>query len=96
MVYYKEWDRFYEASLRMFIRAPEKTRYCFKYRGVRKRLVLTVTDSSKVLKFCTDQRADIRKMEKLTEWMLLRMTSMQTSEEIQTEFASLLEGGAAN
>ncbi|KAJ8907112.1 hypothetical protein NDN08_003594 [Rhodosorus marinus] len=96
MVYYKDWDRFYEASLRMFIKAPEKTRYSFKYRGVRKILVLTVTNSSKVLKFRTDQRADIRKMERLTEWMLLRMTSPLTKEEIQTEFASLLEGEAAN
>lgn len=59
-------------------------------------IVSSSVRKSQVLKFRTDQRADIRKMERLTEWMLLRMTSPQTKEEIQTEFASLLEGEAAN
>mmetsp|Transcript_6307 Transcript_6307/g.19047 ORF Transcript_6307/g.19047 Transcript_6307/m.19047 type:complete len:96 (+) Transcript_6307:169-456(+) len=91
MVYMKNWNEFSLQSKRLFLRSPERTRYSFKYRCNRTKLVLTVTDCTKTLKFQTDQRADLRKMELLTEWMLEAMSFLGSTKELQKEYSSLLE-----
>mmetsp|Transcript_18266 Transcript_18266/g.38151 ORF Transcript_18266/g.38151 Transcript_18266/m.38151 type:complete len:95 (-) Transcript_18266:406-690(-) len=74
MGYIETWDEFAAQAHELFLRAPLKTRYSFKYRAKDGQLVLKVTDDRTCLKFKTDQRSDLRRIEILTDWMMTGMS----------------------
>lgn len=62
---YLEWDAFMAAAKKIYLGDPFKTRYTVKYRHHESKLVLKVTDDVVVIKYKTDQAADVKKVEKL-------------------------------
>ena len=78
MVEIKNFDEFFSSAKSMMQTNPTKTRYSFKYKskpaGV---LVLKVTDGSSTLKFATNERADFKRIEELTGWMLAAMSQQE-------------------
>merc|ERR1719473_2689413 len=67
MVYLEDWEEFSSAAQALFQTSPNRTRYLVKYRACDSKTVLKVTNDQVVLKYKTDQLADIRKIEKLSQ-----------------------------
>mmetsp|Transcript_1032 Transcript_1032/g.2019 ORF Transcript_1032/g.2019 Transcript_1032/m.2019 type:complete len:102 (+) Transcript_1032:60-365(+) len=80
MVYIEDWDQFQAAARALFESDPVRTRYAFKYRAKRGELVLKVTDNRECVMFKTDQRADLKKFETLTAWMVENMATAAPDE----------------
>eukprot|EP00727_Mastigamoeba_balamuthi_P005631 m51a1_g1688 putative signal recognition particle 9 kda (136) ;mRNA; f:456880-457879 len=61
MVYLLNFERFIEATEKMYLASPTKTRYCLKYRHKDGKLVLKVTDDATCLKFRSEQQNDLKR-----------------------------------
>ncbi len=83
MVNIENWDDFAAESERLLLSAPSKTRYTFKYVAKEGVFELKVTDDRTCLKFKSDQKAHIRKMESMTMRFMAIMASEKKDEDIE-------------
>mmetsp|Transcript_10906 Transcript_10906/g.35873 ORF Transcript_10906/g.35873 Transcript_10906/m.35873 type:complete len:109 (-) Transcript_10906:125-451(-) len=90
MVMYESghFDEFFRAAVALYRNDPLKTRYVNKYRHCDGKLELKVTDDRTCLKFRTDQQADLRRMEKLTTFLMTVMAKgLDAESELEQEGA---------
>mmetsp|Transcript_7800 Transcript_7800/g.28824 ORF Transcript_7800/g.28824 Transcript_7800/m.28824 type:complete len:103 (+) Transcript_7800:275-583(+) len=74
-MYLATWAEFAERAEALWRGAPERARYCIKYRHADGKLVLKCTDDRVCYKFATDQQQDLKKFEKLTTKMMVLMAN---------------------
>eukprot|EP00656_Telonema_subtile_P057682 TRINITY_DN9545_c0_g1_i1.p1 TRINITY_DN9545_c0_g1~~TRINITY_DN9545_c0_g1_i1.p1 ORF type:complete len:115 (-),score=28.04 TRINITY_DN9545_c0_g1_i1:213-557(-) len=75
MVYIEVWDDFYQAAHQLYVEAPARTRYSMKYRHSEGKLVLKVTDDRTCIKYRTNQKEQLKEVEKLNTLFFRLMTS---------------------
>ncbi|KAJ3214511.1 Signal recognition particle protein [Dinochytrium kinnereticum] len=73
MVYFENWDEFQKAVEDLYASAPKRARFLVKYRHCDGDLVLKITDGPSCLKYRTDRQQDLKKFEKLTMSLMLKM-----------------------
>lgn len=73
--YLDNWDDFYAASERMYLDAPQRFRFTFKYRHCDGKMVLKVTNNAVVIKYMSDQSQDGKKLDKLNGLLMRHMVS---------------------
>eukprot|EP00891_Asterochloris_glomerata_P003942 jgi/Astpho2/3942/gw1.00063.218.1_t len=74
-MFIQDWDSFAEQAEALYKADPICTRYTLKYRHCDGKAVLKVTDDKVALQFKTDQQADVRKFEKLTNLFFALMAT---------------------
>ncbi|KAJ5078848.1 signal recognition particle 9 kda protein [Anaeramoeba ignava] len=80
MVYFKDWEEFHEASMKLYQSNPQKTRFTMKYRHCDGVLVLKVTDDKTCLKYAVSYSQDLHEVEKITNSLLRLMASKDIQE----------------
>merc|ERR1711865_975566 len=75
MVYIEGWNDFLGAAHQLYLSAPTRTRYCVKYRNSEGRLVLKVPDDSTCIKYRTNQKEQLKEVDKLNSLFFRLMTS---------------------
>ncbi|KAI8846822.1 signal recognition particle, SRP9/SRP14 subunit [Chytridium lagenaria] len=73
MVYIDNWDEFQKAVEDLYMNAPKRSRFVVKYRHCDGDLVLKISDGPSTIKYRTDRQQDIKKLEKLTMSLMLKM-----------------------
>ncbi|KAJ3489256.1 hypothetical protein NLI96_g2255 [Meripilus lineatus] len=73
MVYISSWQEFQEAAEALYEKSPNKTRYCVKWRGSEKKLVLKITDDTTCLKFKTYYSIFLNRFEALNLSLMQKM-----------------------
>ena len=73
MPYIDSLETFVAEAEKLYVEHPEHTRYVAKYRHVDGKLELKVTNDRVCLKFLTDQRQDLKRIDKLNNLLLTHM-----------------------
>ncbi|KAI9313514.1 signal recognition particle, SRP9/SRP14 subunit, partial [Dichotomocladium elegans] len=72
-MYFTNWDEFQKAAEELYEAAPDRTRYVSGFRHTDGELILKVTDDRTVVKFKTNQAADLKKFTKLNFQLMCKM-----------------------
>lgn len=75
MVNISSWEEFVRQADELYASSPSSTRFTLKYRHRDQSLVLKVTDDRKCLKYATEHYRDLKKLERLTDSFLRKMSS---------------------
>ncbi|RHZ84995.1 hypothetical protein Glove_74g19 [Diversispora epigaea] len=81
MVYINDWNEYQQAVEQLYLNSPKETRYVTSWLHSQGQLVLKVTDNFRVLKYKTDQAADLKKFERLNKSMILKMQNRKEPSE---------------
>ncbi|KAG0164390.1 Signal recognition particle protein [Apophysomyces sp. BC1034] len=73
LMYIEQWDEFRKAVEELYITSPETTRYVSTFRHTDGVLILKVTNDKSVIKFQTDQQADLKKFILLNGELMAKM-----------------------
>ncbi|KAI8138097.1 signal recognition particle 9 kDa protein [Fennellomyces sp. T-0311] len=72
-MYISNWDEFQKAAEELYAASPERTRYVSGFRHVDGELILKVTNDQTIIKFKTNQQADLKKFTMLNLSLMSKM-----------------------
>ncbi|KAI0084350.1 signal recognition particle, SRP9/SRP14 subunit [Irpex rosettiformis] len=73
MVYISSWQDFQEAAESLYEKSPNHARYCVKWRGSERKLVLKITDDTTCIKFKTYSSVFVNRFEALNLSLMQKM-----------------------
>ncbi|EJD04977.1 signal recognition particle, SRP9/SRP14 subunit [Fomitiporia mediterranea MF3/22] len=79
MVYIHSWPEYQSAVEALYEQAPERTRYCVKWKPSEGKLVLKITDDVTCLKYKTHSSIYLNRFEALNYSMMRRMQNVSSS-----------------
>jgi hypothetical protein len=80
MVVITDLPEFEKAAKLMYSANPALCRFSIKSRQAEQQLILKATDNSKTIIFKASDSQAVKKVEKLTRWMIDRMVSVQVGD----------------
>jgi signal recognition particle subunit SRP9 len=69
------FDEFLAKSEQLYLSAPDRTRYTFKYRNSDREVVLKVTDDRLCLQYKTSLQSEVKYVERLNELFFRLMSA---------------------
>ncbi|KAF9484815.1 signal recognition particle SRP9 SRP14 subunit [Pholiota conissans] len=81
MVYIHSWQEFQDAAESLYAKAPNKARYCVKWKSSEGKLVLKITDDVTCLKFKTNSSIFLNRFEALNLSLMQKMQNSKPHEE---------------
>ncbi|KAG9310900.1 signal recognition particle, SRP9/SRP14 subunit [Chiua virens] len=73
MVYITSWQEYQEAAENLYVKSPNKTRYCVKWKSSEGKLVLKITDDTTCIKFKTYSSIFLNRFESLNLSLIQKM-----------------------
>jgi len=80
MVYISSWQDYQEAAEALYIKSPNDTRYCVKWKSSEGKLVLKITDNVTCLKFKTYSSIFLNRFEALNLSLMQKMQNQRPAE----------------
>ncbi|OJA20266.1 hypothetical protein AZE42_04303 [Rhizopogon vesiculosus] len=84
MVYITSWQEYQEAAENLYAKAPNKARYCVKWRSSEGKLVLKITDDTTCIKFKTYSSIFLNRFEALNLSLIQKMQNKRPAPIAQT------------
>jgi len=75
MVYIASWQEYQVAAEALYAKAPDKVRYCVKWKAGTSQLVLKITDDVECIKFKTHSSIFLNRFDALNLSLLTKMTN---------------------
>ncbi|THH06306.1 hypothetical protein EW145_g4176 [Phellinidium pouzarii] len=73
MVFISSWQEYQEAAEALYAKAPNKARYCVKWKASEGKLVLKITDDTTCLKYKTQSSIYLNRFEALNLTLMQKM-----------------------
>ncbi|KAK8798187.1 hypothetical protein WA588_003272 [Blastocystis sp. NMH] len=88
---YTNWVEFKINVMELFIHNPGNFRYNVQYAENKKGVTVRCTDNDIHIEFFTDQHNDLRKIDQLVQWVIMKTASDLTPEELSKQVRAEIE-----